>query len=84
MGEELADKNIQGKITNREWKTTALWGIGLTKSVNPRATYLHDGRADTILQAILLHGGEATGSINYLIKNHKNDLQKLVKFVESL
>ncbi len=84
MGEELADKNTLGKITNREWKTPALWGIGLTKSVNPRATYLHDGRADTILQAILLHGGEATGSINYLIKNHKNDLQKLVKFVESL
>ena len=84
MGEELADKKLQGEITNKEWKTPALWGIGLTKSVNPRATFLHDGRADTILQAILLHGGEATDSINYLIKNHKNDLQKLVKFVESL
>ena len=46
MGEELADKSVQGKITNKEWKTPALWGIGLTKSVNPRATFLHDGRAD--------------------------------------
>ena len=81
MGEELADKSVQGKITNKEWKTPALWGIGLAKSVNPRATFLHDGRADTILQAILLHGGEAADSINYLIKYHKNELQKLVKFV---
>ena len=84
MGEGLADKNLQGKITNKEWKTPALWGIGLSKSVNPRATFLHDGRADTILQAILLHGGEAANSINYLIKNYKGDLEKLVKFVESL
>ena len=39
MGEELADKSVQGEITNKEWKTPALWGIGLTKSVNPRATF---------------------------------------------
>ena len=84
MGDGLADRNLEGKITNREWKTPPLWGIGLAKSVNPRATFLHDGRADTILEAILLHGGEANTSVNYLIKNHKNELQKLVKFVESL
>ena len=84
MGDELADKDVNGNVTNKEWKTPALWGIGLAKSVNPRASFLHDGRADTILEAILLHGGEATDSINYLIKNHKKELNKLVKFVESL
>src|SRR3546814_8493681 len=36
-----------------------LWGIGLTATVNPRATYLHDGRARTLLEAIMWHGGEA-------------------------
>ncbi len=84
MGAELADKNQAGEITNKEWKTPPLWGIGLAKTVNPRATFLHDGRADTVLEAILLHGGEASPSINYLIENHKNEIQKLVKFVESL
>ncbi|MBF96350.1 MAG: hypothetical protein CFH34_01587 [Alphaproteobacteria bacterium MarineAlpha9_Bin4] len=84
MGEGLADKNLQMEITNREWKTPPLWGIGLAKEVNPRATFLHDGRADTILEAILWHDGEAKNSINYLLKNHKKELDKLVKFVESL
>ena len=84
MGEKLADKNLKGEITNREWKTPALWGIGLAKSVNPRATFLHDGRADSILQAILLHGGEAKGSVDYLVKNYRNEMGKLVKFLESL
>ena len=58
MGDSLADKNIDGEITNREWKTPPLWGIGLAKDVNPRATFLHDGRADTILEAILLNGAK--------------------------
>ena len=84
MGDSLADKNIDGEITNREWKTPPLWGIGLAKDVNPRATFLHDGRADTILEAILLHGGEASLSVEYLLENYKNELDKIVKFVESL
>ena len=61
-----------------------LWGIGLAKTVNPRATFLHDGRANNILEAILLHGGEAENSIEFLLRNYKDELSKLVKFVESL
>jgi len=33
--------------------TTELWGVGST------APYLHDGRATTLTEAILAHGGEA-------------------------
>ncbi len=84
MGDHLADKNLNGEVTNREWKTPPLWGIGLAKTVNPRATYLHDGRANNILEAILLHGGEAENSIEFLLKNYKDELSKLVRFVESL
>lgn len=84
MGDHLADKNLYGEVTNREWKTPPLWGIGLAKTVNPRATFLHDGRANNILEAILLHGGESEKSIEYLLKNYKDELNKLVKFVESL
>ena len=38
---------------NREFTTARLWGVADT------APYLHDGRATTLTDAILLHGGEA-------------------------
>jgi len=60
MGEGLADGvGHNGGATGREWRTPPLWGLGLTQVVNPRATYLHDGRARTLMEAVLWHGGEA-------------------------
>ena len=84
MGDELADKDTNGKITNKEWKTPPLWGLGYAKEVNPRATFLHDGRAKTILEAVLWHSGEAKNSLAFLLDNYKNDLDKLEKFLKSL
>ena len=84
MGDELADKDINGNITNKEWKTPPLWGLGYAKEVNSRASFLHDGRAKTILEAVLWHSGEAKESLNYLLNNYKNDLDKLEKFLKSL
>ena len=45
MGDDLADGVSDGLANGREWRTPPLWGIGLTKTVNPGATWLHDGRA---------------------------------------
>tara|TARA_A100001011_G_scaffold393736_1_gene484355 strand:- start:16 stop:1461 length:1446 start_codon:yes stop_codon:yes gene_type:complete len=84
MGNDLADKNLEGIITNKEWKTPPLWGLGYAKEVNPRATFLHDGRAETIIEAVLWHSGEAKNSVNFLLDNYKNDLDKLEKFLKSL
>ena len=56
MGAELADGFPQGEASGSEFRTQPLWGIA---SVGP---YLHDGRADSLEQAILMHGGEAEGS----------------------
>jgi CxxC motif-containing protein (DUF1111 family) len=84
MGDELADFDINGNITNKEWKTPPLWGIGYAKEVNSRATFLHDGRANTLLEAVLWHSGEAKNSIDFLLKNYKDDLNKLVIFLKSL
>ncbi len=53
MGPELADGIPQGFATAAEFRTQPLWGIA---AVGP---YLHDGRADTLEQAIAWHGGEA-------------------------
>ena len=42
-----------GEAGPTEWRTTPLWGVAAS------APYLHDGRAPTLNEAILLHGGEA-------------------------
>jgi CxxC motif-containing protein (DUF1111 family) len=51
-----------GGARSGEWRTAPLWGIGLTRRVNAQATYLHDGRARTLEEAILWQGGEAQAS----------------------
>lgn len=53
LGPDLDDKLIQGLANGRDWRTTPLWGLG------KRRRFLHDGRARTISEAILAHGGEA-------------------------
>lgn len=59
MGDDLADDRPDFLATGREWKTRPLWGIGLTGLVNGHTTFLHDGRAKNLTEAILWHGGEA-------------------------
>jgi CxxC motif-containing protein (DUF1111 family) len=55
MGSGLADICLNG-ATPSQFRTEPLMGI------SERTTYLHDGRAKTIEQAILLHGGQGSMS----------------------
>jgi CxxC motif-containing protein (DUF1111 family) len=52
MGDALASREPQGTIAARHFLTRSLWGLAET------APYLHDGRAPTVHEAIVLHGGE--------------------------
>lgn len=83
MGPGLADGNGTD-LLSREWRTPPLWGIGLTKTVNPNATWLHDGRARTLLEAIMWHGGEARAARNRVAAMTPKDRKNLLKFLESL
>ena len=56
MGQSLADRP-EGAIGAREFLTRPLWGIG-----DRGPCYLHDGRARSLDEAILLHDGEAAAS----------------------
>ncbi|NQZ09092.1 MAG: carbohydrate-binding protein, partial [Algicola sp.] len=74
MGAGLADSLAEGQATGAEWRTTPLWGLGLSACVtggvtnptggqgnevcNANHSYLHDGRARSIEEAVLWHGGE--------------------------
>ena len=84
MGEGLADNRRDFLASGREWKTRPLWGIGLTKSVNPSAGYLHDGRAATLEEAILWHGGEAENAKERFRTMTANERQQLLDFLSSL
>ena len=59
LGDGLADHRPDFVATGREWRTPPLWGIGLTEQVSGFGFYLHDGRARSVEEAILWHGGEA-------------------------
>jgi len=67
-----------------EWKTPPLWGIGLTHVVNGHTQLLHDGRARSVLEAILWHGGEAQTARDKVIALPKTDRAALLRFVNSL
>lgn len=84
MGPGLADGQVEGQASGSEWRTPPLWGIGLTKTVNPEATWLHDGRARTLLEAILWHGGEAQAARDRVAAMTPEDRADLIRFLESL
>lgn len=84
MGEGLADNRPDFLATGSEWKTPALWGIGLFQKTNGVPFYLHDGRARTIEEAILWHDGEAAAAKNKFIKLNTIERNALIKFIKSL
>jgi CxxC motif-containing protein (DUF1111 family) len=84
MGTGLADGRPDGLANGQEWRTTPLWGLGLTQTVLPYASYLHDGRARTLEEAILWHGGEAERSRERFRNMPSTDRLAMVKFLGSL
>jgi CxxC motif-containing protein (DUF1111 family) len=84
MGEGLADNRPEGVADGREWRTAPLWGIGLTEVVSGHSFLLHDGRARSIEEAILWHGGEAQSITDTYKALSKQERDALVAFVKSL
>jgi CxxC motif-containing protein (DUF1111 family) len=84
MGDGLADGRPDFLATGSEWRTMPLWGIGLFPKTNGTPFYLHDGRARTIEEAILWHGGEAENAKQQYMHLTKTDRDKILKFLNSL
>lgn len=78
MGPGLADHRPQGRASGAFWRTTPLWGF------RHKTNYLHDGRTTSELEAIALHGGEATSSRDAFLALSPADQQRLIDFLESL
>ena len=84
MGEGLADNRPDFQANGREWRTTPLWGIGLTQRVLGVQNFLHDGRARTLEEAILWHGGEAEEVKNDFMNLSEKEREQLIDFLNTL
>jgi CxxC motif-containing protein (DUF1111 family) len=84
MGPGLADGRPEGDADGTEWRTPPLWGIGLTETVNRHTRFLHDGRARSLEEAVLWHGGEAAGAQERFRALPAADRRALLAFLESL
>ncbi|MBL8562688.1 MAG: c-type cytochrome [Gemmobacter sp.] len=84
MGEGLADHRPEARANGREWRTAPLWGIGLTAQVSGHTQFLHDGRARSLLEAILWHGGEAEAARETVVNLPTSDREALIAYLESL
>jgi CxxC motif-containing protein (DUF1111 family)/fibronectin type 3 domain-containing protein len=84
MGTGLADNMGEGVATGSEWRTSPLWSIGLTAGVSGGEAYLHDGRARSLEEAILWHGGEAQAAEENFRNMSASDRAALISFLKSL
>jgi CxxC motif-containing protein (DUF1111 family) len=84
MGPGLADNRPDFRASGSEWRTAPLWGIGLSSFVTGHTRFLHDGRARTMEEAILWHGGEATAAREFYVRLTKSQRDALLRFLSSL
>jgi len=84
MGDALSDRRPSFEAEGREWRTPPLWGIGLVEKVNGHTSFLHDGRARNLSEAILWHDGEAKPSGDTFRSMPRMDREALLEFLKSL
>ncbi|HMS93845.1 MAG TPA: di-heme oxidoredictase family protein [Tabrizicola sp.] len=84
MGPGLADNRPEGRASGQEWRTPPLWGIGLSETVSGHSQFLHDGRARSLLEAILWHGGEAEDQRDAVATMSPEERAALLAFLASL
>lgn len=82
MGAALSDNRPEYLATASEWRTAPLWGLGF--KLRKRKRLLHDGRAASIPEAIVWHGGEAATHAKAYKQLSKIERNYLSVFLESL
>lgn len=85
MGQGLSDRRPDFRANGVDWRTTPLWGLGFQRRIATRSLeYLHDGRARSVEEAILWHGGEASKSQKAFKNLSKSQRKALLLFLDSL
>lgn len=83
MGAGLDDGVKEKNAESFEWRTPPLWGIGIVAR-DPEARFLHDGRAGSLADAILWHGGEASNAKDRFERLPEDKKQRLLNFLRRI
>lgn len=83
MGENLSDGVKEKNASALEWRTPPLWGIGIVEQ-KEGSSFLHDGRASTIEEAILEHEGEAENTKNNFRDLSSKEKENLLTFLRGI
>jgi CxxC motif-containing protein (DUF1111 family) len=94
MGPGLADGRPQFQANGNEWRTPPLWALSYVQhalgvpttcddptSGGAEPNFLHDGRARTLMEAILWHGGEAQASKQAVLAMSQQEREDLLAYV---
>lgn len=84
LGSRLADENVAGKKVSSRWRTAPLWGLGYRISLERFPTFLHDGRARSVEEAILWHGGEAAAARTHFEQLTAPERKAFLHWLETL
>ncbi len=84
LGAALADGRPEFDAGGRDWRTAPLWGMAARRAGGQSLELLHDGRARSVEEAILWHGGQAARARRSYVSLPRGDRARLVRFVEGL
>ncbi len=84
LGPELADRDLQGRPLPSRWRTAPLWGMSTALEDGREVRLLHDGRARSIEEAILWHGGSASAARERYRQLDAEARQRLLGWVSAL
>ena len=74
----LNDGIAQSGASGHEMRSAPLWGARI------RTSFLHDGRAKTLRNAILAHDGQGLAARNGFAQLNSRDQDKILAFLNSL
>jgi CxxC motif-containing protein (DUF1111 family) len=84
LGVDLADRDVKGNAVHSEWRTAPLWGMGAAAQSGQPLRLLHDGRARSIVEAILWHGGEGRVARERFMKLPADQRRMLESWIAAL
>jgi CxxC motif-containing protein (DUF1111 family) len=84
LGIELADQTTTGTRVASKWRTAPLWGLSYRIRYQLSRTFLHDGRARSVEEAVLWHSGEAARARHRFMDLPARKRAALLHWLESL
>ena len=84
LGPGLDDHDVAGRAVPSRFRTAPLWGIAYRLRHERPVTFLHDGRARSIQEAILWHHGEAANARRVFLALPADKRRGLLEWIETL